>query len=324
VRQCFLAHYADLLKRHPDSYRIRLLSLPFGFGSGEYQIILSHGGTDRYAWRGHEGSAFLVHDAMLYYLDYSPSTDGGALLAVDLNTGAIRWRKELVGVGFLEHTLYSNEVNLRWGTFLCESEGEQLVILGNEDGGAYIESIEARTGDIVFHRWVALGKIPRDEAAYDAEREKADHVLKPLIAGDWPAEVDALRRLADNEKECRENQCQAILDLFSQTLEPDQPASRFKGVVREARWLKQENARKLPCAGYNLSGIPVQSVVRVEFMPRPESPEEFGIDLWFSNDVSPEDVCRSLLDEKGLPGTLLRFHCFSTRRRIDAPYPRLR
>jgi hypothetical protein len=87
----------------------------------------------------------------LFAAEYSPSSDGCAVVAYDLDTRKELWRTQLRGLGPMLHSKYRNAVNL------SVVEGV-VVACAEESGGRYVECLSPRTGRVLYHR--VLG--PRD------------------------------------------------------------------------------------------------------------------------------------------------------------------
>ena len=126
-----------------SKYDIHLLSMK----DDRYGLIITVLLDDKkvYTWQGHRRSVFRILYDKLYYAKFHPSSSGGSIVAVDLNTGKEIWSSRLKGLGSISHSAYMNLMTLNANT-------EVVTIYGNESMGRYIEIKDAATGETVGHR----------------------------------------------------------------------------------------------------------------------------------------------------------------------------
>jgi len=96
-------------------------------------------------WEGHPGTTFVRHRDVLYLSDYYPLRTGCAVIAFDLNTRKQLWRSHLIGVPCIGHSKYSNVVDM-------EFKDNLVVVYGWESAGRYIEKVDPKTGESVYHK----------------------------------------------------------------------------------------------------------------------------------------------------------------------------
>ena len=116
-----------------------------GFAPRTIRFVI--GGRTRFEFEGHSATVFRIVGEVLILADFHPQSLGCAMLAVDLASGARRWRTQLKGPGAIDHSLYSNRVNL-------EVQAGRIVVMGAEWRN-YIEVLDFETGRILAHRIVA-------------------------------------------------------------------------------------------------------------------------------------------------------------------------
>jgi outer membrane protein assembly factor BamB len=112
---------------------------------GIITISVSRDHKPVYEWTGHAYSVFQIVGDRLYYADYSTSSSGGAVVAVDLATGKTLWREPLQALGPIEHSKYFNRLNLA-------ADEAAVRVTGNESAGRYIEVKDAATGRTIANR----------------------------------------------------------------------------------------------------------------------------------------------------------------------------
>ena len=124
-------------------YDIHLLSMK----DDRYGLIITVLLDDQkvYTWQGHRHSVFRILYDRLYYAKFHPSSSGGSIVAVDLNTGKELWSSRLKGLGSISHSAYMNLMTLNANT-------EVVTVYGNESMGRYIEIKDTLTGETVGHR----------------------------------------------------------------------------------------------------------------------------------------------------------------------------
>jgi hypothetical protein len=129
-----------------DGYKAEISPTPADPHSVTIRLI--HGGAGAYSWKGHGASVFVQRGDVLYYADFSPNSNGCALVAVDLRGGRQLWKTNLWGIGSRSHSQYLNLINMAL-------DGKYVVVYGNEMFGRYIELVDAATGRTAGHRLVA-------------------------------------------------------------------------------------------------------------------------------------------------------------------------
>jgi hypothetical protein len=87
---------------------------------------------------------------VLYAAIYSPTSQGCELVAFDRKQHKELWRTRLRGLPPVNHSYYSNLVNL-------DLQGELAIVYGNEEYGQYIEAVEVKSGKTVGHKIVKMG-----------------------------------------------------------------------------------------------------------------------------------------------------------------------
>jgi hypothetical protein len=102
-------------------------------------------GKEIIALEGYLSSVFRAEGNTLYSAEFSPDTNGCALVAYDLSTGRKLWRSDLQGIGAVEHSKYSNRVTMK-------IEGDVICVRGYESQGDYIEIVDSKTGKTIAHR----------------------------------------------------------------------------------------------------------------------------------------------------------------------------
>jgi hypothetical protein len=126
-----------------DKYDISLLSQ----SKDRYELTITVLLKDKvvYQWKGHRHSVFRIVRDKLYYAKFHPSSNGGAVVAVDLGTGKTMWESPLKGIGVVPHSAYSNLMTLT-------ADDEIVAVYGNESMGRYFEVKSVATGKTVGHR----------------------------------------------------------------------------------------------------------------------------------------------------------------------------
>ena len=131
------------------------------FQAGDkYEVEMASGHADRftivfrvlrggklcYQWDGHLRTVFRIVDDRLYYPRFSPGSEGGTMVAVDLSTGKELWASPLQAVPVpFAHSKYRNLMNLSFG-------GEAVTVYGCESAGRYVEIKDVRTGKTLGHK----------------------------------------------------------------------------------------------------------------------------------------------------------------------------
>jgi outer membrane protein assembly factor BamB len=91
---------------------------------------------------GHKSIVFTRWQDTLFIAEFSPASSGCAVVALDLKTGKRIWRTDLEGIGPTGHSEYSNQVNI-------ETDGDLVIVYGNEAHGKYVEQLNINTGKTV-------------------------------------------------------------------------------------------------------------------------------------------------------------------------------
>jgi len=92
-----------------------------------------------------EHAVFTRWQNMLYVAEYSPVRTGCEVVAVDLKSGKELWRTKLQGIGPITDSKYENLVNI-------ETDGEVIIVAGNEASGRYVEHLDIKTGKFLGNK----------------------------------------------------------------------------------------------------------------------------------------------------------------------------
>jgi len=93
----------------------------------------------------HENTVFARWKDVLYIAEYSPIGPGCSVVAVDLTSGKELWRSYLEGNSPKINLEYRNLVNI-------ETDGELIIVFGNETHGRYIEYLDLRSGKTLANK----------------------------------------------------------------------------------------------------------------------------------------------------------------------------
>jgi outer membrane protein assembly factor BamB len=145
-----------------DDYDISFLSPKDDRDTLTITVLLQ--GKTLYSWKGHRNSAFRILDDRLYYAKFHPSSSGGIIVAVDLNTGRELWTSELRALGSPDHSAYRTLLNLSFN-----GNGEVVRIYGNESMGRYIEFKRVDTGQTVGHK-ILPSESPNNKEQIDGDK----------------------------------------------------------------------------------------------------------------------------------------------------------
>ncbi|HMF18555.1 MAG TPA: hypothetical protein VKE98_15195 [Gemmataceae bacterium] len=96
---------------------------------------------------GHLNIVFTRAKDILYIAEYCPIATGCKVVALDLKSGQRLWKSRLQGIGPTGHSQYLNLVNI-------ETDGERIIVAGNEAHGRYIEHVDCETGKTLANRKV--------------------------------------------------------------------------------------------------------------------------------------------------------------------------
>jgi hypothetical protein len=102
-------------------------------------------GREVFAGRGHLNTVFVRKGDLLVYADYDLVDCGCTLIAIDLTTGEEVWRNQLLAVGLVGHSRYSNKVRLELGD-------DVVRVWGDESAGRYVEVVDLAGGETFAHR----------------------------------------------------------------------------------------------------------------------------------------------------------------------------
>jgi hypothetical protein len=94
---------------------------------------------------GHRGIVFTRCKDTLFITEFSFMSSGCAVVAIDLPTGKRRWRSQLEGNPPEGHSEYYNSVNI-------ETDGEKIIVYGNESHGRYVEHLDINSGKMLLNR----------------------------------------------------------------------------------------------------------------------------------------------------------------------------
>ena len=82
----------------------------------------------------------------LFIAEYCPGSTGGVVAAIDLSTSKQLWKSRLQAIGFAWGSKYSNHgVNI-------ETDGEKVIIYGNESNGKYVEHLDIKSGKMLLNK----------------------------------------------------------------------------------------------------------------------------------------------------------------------------
>lgn len=90
-------------------------------------------------------TTFTRWQGILYIADYSPATSGCSVIALELKTGNQLWKTQLQGIGPRANDRYRNLVNI-------ETDGQVIIVTGNEMAGRYIEHLDLETGKTLANK----------------------------------------------------------------------------------------------------------------------------------------------------------------------------
>jgi hypothetical protein len=133
------------LARETGGYQVELAASKEDVLSNT-RIRVLDGGSELYAWNGHQGSVFFICDSVLYYTDYCGISSGCTVVAFDLKARKKLWTTNLKGLGPISHSKYRNLVRMD------QANGEVLAVYGQESSGRYVEFVELKTGKTVANK----------------------------------------------------------------------------------------------------------------------------------------------------------------------------
>ena len=130
------------------------LPAPWGVGAGEPPVLWSRppGAEARsIPLPGGYGScdtgAGLEHDGVLYLARACSMSSGARLLALSISDWEWQWQHELIGLGPIAHSAYSNRVRI-------DHRDGRLLVYGDEAMGRYVEAVDPASGrTLATKRW---------------------------------------------------------------------------------------------------------------------------------------------------------------------------
>ena len=96
----------------------------------------------------------MAENNVLYFVDYSPGSEGGIISAHDLKNGKRLWSTQLQAAGFTSHFGYSNEI------FMLLTE-DAIEIAGDETAGNYVEVLDRATGRMLANKQFKNSNFPK-------------------------------------------------------------------------------------------------------------------------------------------------------------------
>ena len=106
--------------------------------------------TGSVQWRRRYPAKFMGRARMIECGDvvvvgrHSRIASGLVLDAVDAKTGEMRWHARAFGAGLVEHSKYSNQVELA-----CDAKNAHVIAYGAESAAKYIERRDSKTGQLL-------------------------------------------------------------------------------------------------------------------------------------------------------------------------------
>lgn len=120
-------------------------------GFNQRGLTITARSGEKFRIDGERYSTFCRRGDRLYLADYSCIASGCAIVAYDLSNGKVLWKKDLKGLGNVEHSKYRNRV-------VVTIESERIVARSIEVAGAYVECLAQDDGRQLHHRLVELAK----------------------------------------------------------------------------------------------------------------------------------------------------------------------
>ena len=139
-----------------SQYQTQLVRRPMA-GWREIQVQITNGKETLLKWKTHDHGAFVFSDSIVIYAKFSVISSGCELRAYDLDKQKEIWRKQLRGIGLIDHSKYRNMINL-------EIRKDVVVVYGNEMAGQYIEVRRLENGELVSNQ-VGTEKFKRFKSA---------------------------------------------------------------------------------------------------------------------------------------------------------------
>lgn len=120
-------------------------------GFNQRGLTITARSGEKFRIDGERYSTFCRRGDRLYLADYSCIASGCAIVAYDLSNGKVLWKKDLKGLGNVEHSKYRNRV-------VVAIESERIVVRSIEVYGAYVECLAQDDGRRLHHRLVEIPK----------------------------------------------------------------------------------------------------------------------------------------------------------------------
>ncbi len=105
---------------------------------------------------GFDGAALIADAKLLYVAQFNRASSGCTVAAYELKSGAMAWRRKLIGLGPIAHSEYLNDVQMQ----LVDGN---LRVFGWESSGRYIEDVQPPTGVTI-----ATGLVDKNDFRIDA------------------------------------------------------------------------------------------------------------------------------------------------------------
>ena len=104
-----------------------------------------------------EDAALILEGDTLLVAQFSGTSSGASAMAYDVRQGGgLLWKRQLKGIGPIAHSGYRNEVQT---TLTGDAQDAVLTVYGKESGGAYVERLSARTGELLSHDTFSLAEV---------------------------------------------------------------------------------------------------------------------------------------------------------------------
>jgi hypothetical protein len=116
-----------------------------GDGGGSLYIRFYFNDKEVHSILGHAGTVFGERKNVVYYADFTPYSNGCAVIAYDLKAKKQLWKTDLKGLGPIDHKKYRNEV-------ILELKDDVIRVLGQESAGKYVEYVDLKSGKTVANR----------------------------------------------------------------------------------------------------------------------------------------------------------------------------
>jgi hypothetical protein len=134
------------------TYDARIRSNALECRNSKGQRIWGHDQTST----GFDGAALITDARMLYVAHFNRASTGCTVAAYELESGAMAWRRRLIGLGPIAHSEYLNDVQM-------QMVDGNLRVFGWESSGRYIEDVQPTTGASL-----ATGLVDKNDFRVDA------------------------------------------------------------------------------------------------------------------------------------------------------------